>query len=309
MVDSRNTGCSNQLEEIKALITNSKQELQTAIKQLSATIDNLHKTVTDLRGQNCNLERRLEGLERQSRKNNIIVFGLENTNHRNTELANWIISKLESLLEVTVSLQEINNVYYIGKHDSPNRPVIVQFSSYLTKIKIFKNLFKLKGKNISISHDLSPEDRKINKVLVSNLKEAKSKKLAAYIKGNKLHIGEEVYSYQQLIDRKPIIAESTNNGNITDDDVFTAIPTRLSFSAAHIENTSHAAPPVNQNTDSVVADRSTSVAALPASNTAGTGCTGGSNSHNNSTSKNKTSGTPTTHTRTRSTRLQGQPKK
>lgn len=316
---------SRQLEEIKKLIIGVKSELQDDLKQLGFTINDLKQTIAELQDRNSELESRLERLERRNRKNNIVVFGLsKSTINNQRDLAEWIASKFRSLLEVNVNLHEINNVYYIGKQENTKRPLIVEFTSFITKTLIFKNINKLKGKGISITHDLSPQDRKINKVLVANLREARSKKLVAYIRGNNLHIGEEVYSYQDLVNRKPLTSETVVNGNAVDEDdeVFVAAPARRSISTPCLPRDSQGsdtaagtvseslvgptvpspvAPPVAP-LDSVEANQRS---VRPGSSSCKIG-----NNTTNATKINKPSGTPTTApTRSRSTRLQGQPKK
>ncbi|KAG5893676.1 hypothetical protein JTB14_028830 [Gonioctena quinquepunctata] len=64
--------------------------------------------------------------------------------------------------------------------------------------KIFKHLYKLKGTGISITHDLRPEDRELNRNLVHHLKEARAKNQKAHIKNFKLFVNAVPYTIEEL---------------------------------------------------------------------------------------------------------------
>lgn len=227
MVETPDISNQKQLEEIQKLIAGSTIELQNTIKRLSQDIAKLNTNIATLESANTKLQERVEFLERRNRKNNIIIFGFPHDNLRTEELAKAVIVELKTLLSLELKTSDINNTYYIGNHNKPKRPVIVQLSTYITKSRILRNVAKLKGKGISISNDLSPSERKVNKVLVDHLKQAKSKKLVAFIRGDKLHIGEEIYSYQQLIEKRDNVERCIDAEGI-EDEVF--IP-RFSTSA------------------------------------------------------------------------------
>lgn len=219
-----------QLEKIKEILDNNKAELKCLIQNLSLELtEKINQAVDDvntLRNQNAALEERVQKLEKHFRKNNIVVYGVQaQEDQRN--LPAWIVSLLNDLLGLNLAVGDINNVYFIGDNQKPKRPLMIELTSYITKVSIFRNVYKLKNKNIFVAHDLSRKDRDINKVLVSHLREARSKKLAARIKSNKLYVGDEAFTYEQLLDRettKPI--KETNL-----EEVFSPPPQRLSVSA------------------------------------------------------------------------------
>lgn len=171
-----------QFEEIKFLIQNSKQELREDIKSvredLAIQTETLKENITVLESKLNDLESRVQIIEKLARKNNLIIFGLRNNrNLKDIELAAWVIEQLKTLLGIDVYLSDINNIYYLG-NDS-NKPLRIELNTYLKKVLILKNAYKLKGKQIFINHDLSKKERVVNKVLNENLKEAKKKGLRA----------------------------------------------------------------------------------------------------------------------------------
>lgn len=164
------------LKEIKAGVT----------KQLREPYERIEK-----------LENKCLLWERKLRKNNIIVFGLDNVN--NSDLAKYTLEKLNDVLDLNFNINDINNVYKIGRSEKP--PVIVEFISYLKKIEVFKDIEKLrslKGKNVSISDDLCKEDRETQKTLRKHLIIARGQNQQARLKGNRLEIEGKLYTVSDL---------------------------------------------------------------------------------------------------------------
>lgn len=155
------------------------------------------------------LKNKYETLEKSLRKNNVIIFGLQ----KNTEghLVNYVIETLNDILNLNLTISDINDIYTIGKKEN-DKPIIVKFISYLKKQEVLKNCYKLKDINknrstkINIAEELSPEEQKVKKILSQHLKAAKSQNLNAYIKGNKLYINNEVYTAQQLAENGEVSA-------------------------------------------------------------------------------------------------------
>lgn len=163
------------------------EELQTNQKHIHKKIEINEKAIEELRYKHLHLERKY-------RKNNIVIFGLKATGEN---LFEYTIEQLNNLLEISLSLRDVNNIYTIGKAGG-NQGILVQFISYLSKQEVFKNVTKLKNKNISIAHDLCPEDQKTNKILVKHLKQARAKNQAAKIIGNKIEIRNKIYTVEEL---------------------------------------------------------------------------------------------------------------
>lgn len=317
MVDS--VEINNKLEEIKHLIAGSKTELQTAIEQLSCSFNKISETVNTLKNENSELKRNIEHLEKQQRKNNIVIFGLPHNKHFGETLANWLVTQLHELLHVKISVADIDNVHYLGKSNHNKRPLLVRFTRYLTKEYVLKNVSKLKGKKVSISHDRTLAEREVHRALVTNLKEARSKGLVAFIKRDKLHIGEDVYTFKDIINGK-LFMPDVRSGT-TEDEAFISPLPRLSISAPgsptplQIESL-EASEPSDSPSTKVTGDSGLS-ASLNC--TAEIAPENRSESTNNSKGpgtgtayKTKSSGTPTsqlTAARLRSARLQGQSKK
>lgn len=193
----------NNKEEIKVEIKNethkTAEEIKIQIKEennkLRDIIEQQNQKITFLQNNCDHLINRCLNLERTTRKNNIIIFGLSIDNH-DISLLEFALNKLNSLLEIDLRESDINNIFII-KSDKGDL-VKVEFISYLKKNLIFKNITKLKGTKIFIANDLCIEDRATQKILQQHLKLARSKNYFAKIKGQTLIINGEVYTAQKL---------------------------------------------------------------------------------------------------------------
>lgn len=218
---------NDQLDEIKRLFAENNAALHQALgrleKYFSDQINSLNKTICNLEKENSTLRDKVEYLERNSRRNNLVIFGLPRTEKKGIELLNWVIEQIKQLLGVKLHPNDISNIYFRGQKENEGKPLVLEFRSWLTKGNIFKNTYKLKGKSISIANDLSKREQEINRVLVTHLREARKKKLSAYIRGSKIHIGEEVFTYEQLVG-KP-------DSNFSDPEFLQSTPKRKSVSA------------------------------------------------------------------------------
>lgn len=174
--------------------TKQTEDIKAEIK---ASEKNVTEKITTIQKKVVTLEKKCLFFERKIRRNNIVLFGLERENNEN--LVQKVTAKLNELLHVNITLEDINNIYRIGQ--SSKSPVIVEFISYLRKADLFKDPEKLRALRntpISISNDLCYEDRKEQKILRQHLKLAREQNKEAKIKGNKLEIGGKLYTTADL---------------------------------------------------------------------------------------------------------------
>lgn len=199
---------------------NKKQtlELKTEIESIKTAINQERIERSQLEEKYKELKQKYTSLEKSLRKNNIIIFGIENNSEK--PIAEFIVEKLNSLLNLNITADDINDTFTIGKQQQ-NKPIIVKFISYLKKQQVLKNSYKLKETNktletkIFISEELSLEERAAKKILHKHLREAKSKKLNAYVKGYTLHVNGETYTSQQLAQ----IDLANNEGETVEEDI------------------------------------------------------------------------------------------
>lgn len=190
------TRFAEKTEEIKTEFKQRTNELALEIQKKS---EHYEERIRKLEQENNTLQKTVIELQRKTRKNNIIIFGLQiNSANNGTTLANAVIEELAKLLEINISISDISNIYKIGTEITEKSPIIVEFISYFKKLDVLKNTWKLKGKNITINEDQCKEDVNTRKNLQKHLREARSKGLQAYIRKSKIYIGEEPYTLAQL---------------------------------------------------------------------------------------------------------------
>lgn len=180
--------------ELKSIIEETEVRLVSKLDQFSNRLDKLEK-------ENHEIKSRIEFLERNQKRNNVVIFGLKK--EINQISPENICSKLNQVLDTNLAASDINNAYALGNHD--NSPIKVELLSYWRKNSVIKNCFKLKGTRISIAHDLTIQQRQENQTLRRQLNIAKrDKNIKCYIKQNKLHLNEQVYTPEDLKDIEDI---------------------------------------------------------------------------------------------------------
>lgn len=102
------------LQQILQEVADSKQQLKHTIEAAEArillTLEDYKRKICCLEKENGDLRSQIEGIERKSRKNNIVVFGLDKF-QLSTES---ICEKLNALLNTRIRGEDINDVYYLG---------------------------------------------------------------------------------------------------------------------------------------------------------------------------------------------------
>lgn len=193
-------------EEISKQTALLREDLDTVRKEIREVGEDTRRYIASLDGRLLKLEEEIVNIKRIIIKNNIIVSGLVVDD---ADLLNSCISRINELLEINLSPNNINNIYKLGRDQ--HSPIKIEFTSYLTKNLVLKNSRKLKGKKIYINNDLCPEDRRKDKLLRSNLKQARSRNLNAYVRNQKLYINGDEYTYEEL--EKQTVKEKSSSGS------------------------------------------------------------------------------------------------
>lgn len=183
----------DQNSEIKEDIKTIKGE----ISENKAYIEELKKKVCSLEKENQNIKQTVKTLEKKSKRNNIIIFGIEE--NENEDTINEAVTNINRKLNLSLEKTDINNGFRIGKKvENKIRPIILELLRGHTKYTILNNCHKLKGQNISIARDLIKEELQEQKTLRNHLKEAKENKQTAKIVGNKLELNGKLYTINEL---------------------------------------------------------------------------------------------------------------
>ena len=97
----------------------------------------------------------LDRQEQYSRRNCLLIHGLPESKHVNTD--ELVIHTIKEKMWEEIKKDEIDRSHRLGapKNNGKSRPIIIKFVRYNTRCKIFKNKKKLKEKSISVTESLT----------------------------------------------------------------------------------------------------------------------------------------------------------
>lgn len=127
-------------------------------------------------------------MEKQARKNNIVFFGIEETENSYQMLENIIIDFVNKYFSLDLDHRDIQEVKRIGKKGEMSRPIIATFTTLGTKIKIFKQRRALKETTYYITEDYPKQILERRKELQEQAKLEREKGNTVKIKYDKLMI-------------------------------------------------------------------------------------------------------------------------
>lgn len=169
----------NQAEFITHSVTKSVMEaLDEKMKIIKEENTKLKEKISDL-------EFKLKRVEIEKRKNNLVLFGINENIKFETELVDFIKEMIVSI-GVHMDSQEISKAYRIGqKTQNKNRPVVVTITTQWKKHLILKNKPNL-PQGVNIKEDYPKEILDKRRQLQPQVEEEIKKGNVAYIKYDKL---------------------------------------------------------------------------------------------------------------------------
>ena len=211
-------GKVDQLTDNVATIQSELTSTRESLKGATERIDCLEQLNRSLQGDNSRLKsdmsklhNRLADLEKRSRNDNLIFFGVSESEPENCE------EKLRKIMIDTMQVENACNIQFsechrIGAkrngtgHLKP-RPILVKFSRGLDKRKVMQKREQLKttapGVKMSVSHDF-PEEVCQREILKKILNKAKSLNMNAYLTYDRLFIDSKPYTVDEIMKLKDI---------------------------------------------------------------------------------------------------------
>ncbi|CAG9825675.1 unnamed protein product [Phaedon cochleariae] len=179
-------------KDITTKISEHKEEVSKKFKEADEKIESLQN-------ENKILKKQIESNERELKKNNVIIFGLQEEEEEN--LYEKVVDFIQNKIQIAdFNKSDLSCVYRFGRQDTYPRPVLVKILALYRKSEILKNGYLLKNSNYSVSNDLSPIERQNQKILRKHLKKAKEQNLEAYIRGNNLIVDTKSYNSSDLVE-------------------------------------------------------------------------------------------------------------
>lgn len=182
--------------EMQQLFLKFKLELDNQTKEITSKLtekfdEKLQPIVEEnkkLKSEINYLEKKVAWLEKDKKRNNIIIFGVEESEKSNNELIAKVTSEINKL-QVKLSKHEINSAYRIGKevaNSEKSRPIVVTLVNTWKRNEILNN--KKRSKDIYISEDFPKDVLEKRRKLQAQMHEERNKGNFAYIKYDKLII-------------------------------------------------------------------------------------------------------------------------
>jgi len=130
-------------------------KIEEQINKQNKIIDEYHKKINILVGENQSLKRKMDDQEQAARGLNIRIFGLQSQDGE--DLRTEVTSLFTRKLKVNVENGDIQNCYRVNAKIPTDKPaaVLVRFFTDAARISVLKNRKNLKKTGIHIKEDLT----------------------------------------------------------------------------------------------------------------------------------------------------------
>lgn len=165
-------------------ITLSTEITKNVMEALDEKLKILREENNNLKNKVTILEQKITFLEKEKRRNNLILFGIEEKGKTEMELVDYV---KDIIVEAGIHLesQEITYVKRIGTQSDKSRPVLISLTTTWKKHLILRNKRNLPT-NVYIKEDFSKEVLEIRKQLQPKVEAEREKGNVAFIKYDKL---------------------------------------------------------------------------------------------------------------------------
>ncbi|MPC80140.1 Protein unc-13 C [Portunus trituberculatus] len=176
-----------EMDELKSTIKNHEKEIETN----KAIMDKQISVIDACKSRIESLEERCNYMEDYSRRNNILITGVEERSGGET----WeqTMAVVLFLLDDKMQLPglDLKRAHRVGRRlDARPRPIVVHFSRYSDREAVMRNVRKLKGTNIYINDDLCAASQAVKNAQMPQFKEASARGKIAFFKHTKLIVKE-----------------------------------------------------------------------------------------------------------------------
>jgi len=139
----------------------------------------------------CELDKRVSSLEKEQRRKNVVVFGVSTGTDLKKAIDDVILKKLSSKKSPK---QEdiIERAYRFG------RPILIRFKNKSDKVRALKLAPTQRGSKITISEDLTTEERQARRKIVDAHKAARAENIESKVMRQGLLVEGEMVPLNEL---------------------------------------------------------------------------------------------------------------
>jgi hypothetical protein len=189
LIDCKINVCKGQLveetkKEIPSLWSDMvSKSVDSKLAKVSTDVEKVNKVAADTRKI---VE---EEKDREGRANNIILYRVPESDKQEESVKHdkdFCCSLANEALDLDMNSDDIKSLFRLGKKGASCRPLLVQFRERSVKNRIMESLFKLKDaddkfKNISLTHDLTKQERVDCKSLVEEAKKKQKEEKGEFL--------------------------------------------------------------------------------------------------------------------------------
>lgn len=219
----------NMNEQMNLLLNKMKEEFQKQTNIINETVQQtiassieekllpIKQETENLKLENNMLKSKMKNLELESKRNNLIIHGVEEKERNSNELMEIVLETLNNVENKLNSAEwdkwEISRAERLGKKiEHKIRPIKITLTLGWRKLELLRNK-KYLPKNVKITEDFTKEVLEERKTLIPKMIEARESGKYAIIKHDKLVIKEKRAEHNEKRKRVPSSPPSTPTNN------------------------------------------------------------------------------------------------
>ena len=193
---------SNTVNGLRQELKQTKEALRKAKEEETMRMKQLEEEVSFLKLQNKFLNRKAESLENYSRKDNLLISGIKETEREDCRAITKAFLKDTLKISKNADIQgdpgiEIARCHRVGRFEpGKSRPLLVSFCHYEDKETVLRQRRHLKDTQYFMNDDLCLESTRRRDSLIPLLKELKKVDPKAHMRGEKLFSKGKFYTIE-----------------------------------------------------------------------------------------------------------------
>ena len=202
------TSLQEVLNRLSSVETTLREEHAKLHEEVCSKVDICEGNVLELQKTVEKLEKEVkiqgnlfEMRERELRRNNIIIIGMDETTSDQRETIKEVRELVQALFRDKLRVEaEPLSAMRIDKRESNRgrRPILVKMPTFEDKLRVIKNRKELRGSRILLKDDLTPSQRKEEEYILRVMKEARQQGKRVVLVGTRLYIDGQLYKEQPV---------------------------------------------------------------------------------------------------------------
>jgi hypothetical protein len=181
--------------DIKLSVVN----LSEVITSVKSEVESVRIKCTKLEEENGRLFKKIEDLENQSRRSNLIFYNVpEDEKEEWSTTESKVLDIVNKTMKVSTSEYDIERAHRLGRKGQRNRPIIVRFAHFKKKDTILRAAKHLRQSRIQVTEDYSKQVRETRSKLKKFMIEARKRGHFAQLWFDRLKIDGAFYTLQDL---------------------------------------------------------------------------------------------------------------